>query len=427
MGTINEKLDYLETTKTKIKEAIVAKGVAVDDATTFRQYADKITSIPQEGGGGTTQKVQLATNTTFDDSNAAGQYHFDESLDMSKFDTSKTKKLTIKNFTVNGLTNTAVNNFDELNLSDSKFNANDINGNTALKYWIDVNTSNIDENTIFKNGAIGFSSIHPNADGTYNDFVFDFAKFNGRKRMFSFSQYKNYFVGDSPDLPDSDDNFNFGYYSFKFPNSKLTIQKTAETNIYNLGDLYFETGDFSELEFNYTSSNKKNLHISFVSFGNPILNKITNLIPNENVFVNGESNLENCPFETFKMPVDVKVFASNAEDTFFSNKLPSFKGCKNVTTIDLFYEPTEEDYNKLKITNGVEGYYTFHECPKLTTIKFPKIKAEITSSVNRRLFGYSNAFEGKVTVYIDETWRSYIVDQFAKTGVPESQYEIITY
>lgn len=45
MGSINEKLTYLKETKNKIKEAIVAKGVAVDDNTTFRSYPDKITEI----------------------------------------------------------------------------------------------------------------------------------------------------------------------------------------------------------------------------------------------------------------------------------------------------------------------------------------------------------------------------------------------
>ena len=291
-----------------------------------------------------------------------------------------------------------------------------------------MNTPNIDENTVFKNGAIGFSSIHPNSDGTYNDFVFDFAKFNGRKRRFQFLEYDKFFKEGIPSLPDGDDYFNFGYYSFKFPNSKLTIQKTAETNIYMVGSLFVSNYDISELEFNYTSANQKNLFFYFTNTTDktPTLTKITNLIPDENVFVDGNSNLEECLFETFNMKVSVKYFASSA-DIYSRYKLPSFKGCKNVTTIDLYYEPTEEDYNSLKITDGVNGYYTFHKCPKLTTIKFPKIKAEINSSVSRRLFGYSNDFEGKVTVYIDETWRNYIVDQFSKTGVPESQYEIITY
>ena len=45
MGTTADKLAYLNGTKTAIKNAIVAKGVAVPDGTTFRAYADKIGSI----------------------------------------------------------------------------------------------------------------------------------------------------------------------------------------------------------------------------------------------------------------------------------------------------------------------------------------------------------------------------------------------
>lgn len=45
MGTTADKLAYLNDTKTAIKNAIVAKGVAVPDGTTFRAYADKIGEI----------------------------------------------------------------------------------------------------------------------------------------------------------------------------------------------------------------------------------------------------------------------------------------------------------------------------------------------------------------------------------------------
>lgn len=45
MGTITDKLDYLEETKTAIKNAITAKGVSVSDTDTFRSYANKIDSI----------------------------------------------------------------------------------------------------------------------------------------------------------------------------------------------------------------------------------------------------------------------------------------------------------------------------------------------------------------------------------------------
>lgn len=45
MGTTTEKLTYLQGTKDAIKNAIVAKGVAVSEGTTFRGYAEKIGEI----------------------------------------------------------------------------------------------------------------------------------------------------------------------------------------------------------------------------------------------------------------------------------------------------------------------------------------------------------------------------------------------
>ena len=51
MGTVAEKLNYLKATKTAIKDAIVSKGVAVEDDATFRSYADSINAITTGGGG----------------------------------------------------------------------------------------------------------------------------------------------------------------------------------------------------------------------------------------------------------------------------------------------------------------------------------------------------------------------------------------
>lgn len=45
MGTTADKLEYLDGTKSAIKQAIVGKGVAVPEGTTFRAYAEKIGSI----------------------------------------------------------------------------------------------------------------------------------------------------------------------------------------------------------------------------------------------------------------------------------------------------------------------------------------------------------------------------------------------
>lgn len=45
MGTTADKLEYLQGTKAAIKSAIINKGVAVPDGTTFRAYAEKIADI----------------------------------------------------------------------------------------------------------------------------------------------------------------------------------------------------------------------------------------------------------------------------------------------------------------------------------------------------------------------------------------------
>lgn len=60
MGTIADKLDYLNDTKDAIKTAIENKGVTVDANDTFRSYASKINSIPI----GTSGVIQGLTNGT---------------------------------------------------------------------------------------------------------------------------------------------------------------------------------------------------------------------------------------------------------------------------------------------------------------------------------------------------------------------------
>ena len=60
MVTIADKLTYLNETKTAIKNAIISKGVAIEDTDTFRSYADKIGQI--SGGGGDTPTDEWQPN-----------------------------------------------------------------------------------------------------------------------------------------------------------------------------------------------------------------------------------------------------------------------------------------------------------------------------------------------------------------------------
>lgn len=59
MATIADKLTYLNETKTAIKNAIVSKGVAIEDTDTFRSYASKIGEI---SSGGSTEEWQPNPN-----------------------------------------------------------------------------------------------------------------------------------------------------------------------------------------------------------------------------------------------------------------------------------------------------------------------------------------------------------------------------
>lgn len=63
MGTISEKLDYLEETKEAIGDAIAAKGISVSSTDTFRSYAEKIALIEGEGG---VSSVDLSNYVTLD-------------------------------------------------------------------------------------------------------------------------------------------------------------------------------------------------------------------------------------------------------------------------------------------------------------------------------------------------------------------------
>lgn len=71
MGTIAEKLTYLNDTKTAIKNAVVAKGVSVSDTDTFRSYADKIGQI-ESGGGAPATKFGCTIDNLLGDVDANG-------------------------------------------------------------------------------------------------------------------------------------------------------------------------------------------------------------------------------------------------------------------------------------------------------------------------------------------------------------------
>ena len=89
MGTIAEKLTYLNDTKTAIKNAVVAKGVSVSDTDTFRSYADKIGQI--SGGSAPATKFGVSFDNLLGNVDANGVYQLSDA--PFTFDATSIKEL----------------------------------------------------------------------------------------------------------------------------------------------------------------------------------------------------------------------------------------------------------------------------------------------------------------------------------------------
>lgn len=91
MATIAEQLTSLANTKTAIKDAIVAKGVMVEDDTPFSGYAAKIGEI-QSGGGVPVTKFGLSIDDLLGNVDVNGNYVFPNG--GGKFDGTGIKNIT---------------------------------------------------------------------------------------------------------------------------------------------------------------------------------------------------------------------------------------------------------------------------------------------------------------------------------------------
>lgn len=109
MGSIADKLTYLQETKTAIKNAIVTKGVTINDTDTFRSYADKISSI-SSGSAGTPLVIDslpaFIVGSPNNDSGIVSGFEDNNYVDDKQYDTLVGKSYYIKfRFTGNSIPN----------------------------------------------------------------------------------------------------------------------------------------------------------------------------------------------------------------------------------------------------------------------------------------------------------------------------------
>lgn len=86
MGTIAEKLAYLNATKTAIKNAIVGKGVSVSDNDTFRAYAQKISAIETGGGEPVLVAKTVTKNGTYQASSDSADGYSEVTVNVRSID-----------------------------------------------------------------------------------------------------------------------------------------------------------------------------------------------------------------------------------------------------------------------------------------------------------------------------------------------------
>ena len=168
---INEKITYLQETKELIRDAIEEKGVEVADTDSFRSYADKIKSIPQEGGDPYYENLYNARTSS--GTNMAGLFARmnADSLDLSRLDTSKVTNMSYMfNYTTS----------NELDMSG--WNTGNVKDMSYM--FSNANIKNMDMSGWDTGKVTNMSYMYEQFRGQNIDFPFDMSNVTNAERMF---------------------------------------------------------------------------------------------------------------------------------------------------------------------------------------------------------------------------------------------------
>lgn len=188
-NTISDKLEYLEGTKSAIKDAIVAKGVAVEDTATFRSYAEKIGEISGGGGG----KVNLNDyGLTFANSNMSEQQYNEITYTLNEYTPYFFNKATI---------NTVVNLFNLLT-EGVVYDTEGTFENLRCEQIIFPSTFTINSVTNTFRGLTTTSETNPsildnliiNSTATYTELAFSETNLNINNITFNFDGGNSYYL-----------------------------------------------------------------------------------------------------------------------------------------------------------------------------------------------------------------------------------------
>ena len=419
-----DKLNAILQTKEAIKQAIIAKGVEVEEGTVFADYASKIDSI--EVGGGSDELLNLRTNNG---ENMAYLFHECNAteLDLSSFDTSNARNMNHMFSSCYDLQTLNISNFDTSNVEDTDCmfeNSNSLhtvrldNGNRDTVERIN---GELPEDDVKVEGNIVQKKIYVNPENIddlteQKDWVF-FNCLTDTEIIPELTVYEPYEYADNGDIVKVN----------TLVNSEHDDLSNMFSGCYNLRKIFnmeqWDTSNVTTMERMFTDCNNlKELNVSGFDTG-----KVTNMF----AMFNGCTNLTSLDVTNFNTSNVTDMYAmfhfcclltsldvNNFDTGNVTTMGEMFADCENLTSLDVTNFNTSNvtnmynmfarcralellDISNFDMSNVDNTDYMFVDCDNLHTLRLDNCDYDtIDKLINSKGFP-TNGIDGTRKIYVN--------------------------
>ena len=418
-----DKLNAILQTKEAIKQAIIAKGVEVEEGTVFADYPNKIASI--EAGGGSDELLNLRTNNG---ENMAYLFHECNAteLDLSSFDISNARNMNHMFSNCYDLQTLNISNFDTSNVEDTNYmfeNSNSLhtvrldNGNRDTVERIN---GELPEGDVKVEGNIVQKKIYVNPENIddlteQKDWVF-FNCLTDTEIMPELTVYEPYEYEGNGDIvkvntlvnSEHDDLSNMfsGCYNLRkifnmeqWDTSNVTTMANMFTDCNNLKELNvsgFDTGNVTSMErmFYYCNSLTE-LDVS--DFDTADVTTMANMFT-------GCSTLRGLDLSNFVTTSVTDMSAMFADNNLITLYLSNFNTSNVTSMYDMFARCRALellDISNFDMSNVDNADYMFVECNNLHTLRLDNCDYDTINKIINSLDFPTNGIDGTRKIYVN--------------------------